>query len=108
MRDLETSMLFYSDGLGLELRDVEQWDNGRGVNYIICENSPLLTLIEADEHLQILEYPAFNLNCQNIVELYEQLKNKGFKVGELNNWSSSMNVHVDFDLYDPDGNVPLI
>lgn len=105
VRDLEISMSFYSDVLGLKLRDVEQWDNGRGANYIISENSPLLTLIETVENLQVLEYPTFNLNCKNIIDLHKKLSNQGFKVGQINNWSSNMNVHVDFDIYDPDGNI---
>lgn len=101
--DLETSMSFYSDVLGLKLRDVEQWDHVRGANYIINENSPLLTLIETKENFQIHEYPTFNLNCRNILELYKTLKNQGVKVGKINNWSSNTNIHVDFDIYDPDG-----
>lgn len=102
--DLEKSIEFYSDVLGLKLRDVEQWDNGRGANYIISENSPLLTLIETDENLQVQNHPTFNLNCSNIVELHEKLIGQGLKVGELNKWSSEINVHIDFDIYDPDGN----
>jgi lactoylglutathione lyase len=104
VRDLDISMKFYTDVLRLKLRDVEQWDNARGANYIIGDNSPLFTLIETKENFQIQEYPTFNLNCSNILELYEELYNQGVKVGELNNWSSNMNVHVDFDIYDPDGN----
>ncbi|MGE8207037.1 VOC family protein [Heyndrickxia sp. NPDC080065] len=102
--DLEISMSFYSNVLGLKLRDVEQWDHARGANYIISENSPILTLIESKENFQIQQYPTFNLNCRNILELYENLKKRGVKVGELNNWSSNMNIHVDFDIYDSDGN----
>lgn len=102
--DLEISISFYSNVLGLKLRDVEQWDNARGANYIINENSPILTLIESKENLQIQKYPSFNLNCRNIIELYEKLNKQGIKVGELNNWSSNTYFHVDFDVYDPDGN----
>lgn len=104
VRDLEQSIRFYSDVLGLTLRDVEEWDDSRGANYIIGENSPLLTLIESKDNLQVLEYPIFNLNCSNVLDLHEKFKNQGVKVGKINNWSSGMNVHVDFDVYDPDGN----
>ncbi|MGZ9584883.1 VOC family protein [Paenibacillus marinisediminis] len=101
--NLDVSIPFYSDVLGLQLRDVEQWDEGRGANYFISEHSPLLTLIETDEH-QPLKYPAFNLNCSNVTELYDLFKQRGIQVGDLNNWSSEMHVHQDFDVYDPDGN----
>lgn len=29
---------------------------------------------------------------------------QGIRVGPIKNWSSDMNVHIDFDAYDPDGN----
>ncbi|TCZ71836.1 hypothetical protein E0485_22480 [Paenibacillus albiflavus] len=99
--DLEQSLSFYSDVLGLQLRNIE--DCGRIANYVISETSPLLTLIKT-ETLQVQEYPTFNLNCTNVLELHEKLINQGKKVGHINNWSSEMNVHIDFDVYDPDGN----
>ncbi|OPA74601.1 hypothetical protein BVG16_22820 [Paenibacillus selenitireducens] len=100
--NLEQSIAFYSDVLGLALRDVEQWDEGRGANYRIGEHSPLLTLIE-DRDFQIYEQPVFNLNCSHVLDLYEKFTQQGIKVGPLHNWSSARNVHLDFDIYDPDG-----
>ncbi|MBS4201871.1 VOC family protein [Bacillus sp. FJAT-49732] len=102
--NLEESMRFYSDVLGLELRDVEQWENGRGANYIIGESSPGLTLIETKDDLHILKQPAFNLFCNDVLSIYDRLKSQGYKVGQVNKWSSVLNDHIDFDVYDPDGN----
>ncbi|MBS4196802.1 VOC family protein [Lederbergia citri] len=102
--NIEASVPFYSDVLGLKLRDVEQWENGRGANYIISENSPLLTLIETKENLHILKQPAFNLFCNDVLSIYDRLKTQGYKLGEINKWSSEMNDHIYFDVYDPDGN----
>jgi len=102
--NLEESMPFYSEVLGLELRDVEQWEDGRGANYIIGENSPGLTLIETKDDLHILKQPAFNLFCNEVLSIYDRLKSQGYKVGPVNKWSSEMNDHIDFDVYDPDGN----
>lgn len=99
--NLEESLRFYSDVLGLQLRNIE--DCGRIANYIIGENSPLLTLIKSDV-VQAHGYPTFNLNCNNVLELHEQLTSQGVKVSSINNWSSDMNVHIDFDVFDPDGN----
>lgn len=101
--NLNQSITFYSDVLGLKLRDVEQWENGRGANYLISEHSPLLTLIETAETITPHKHPTFNLNCDHIEDLYSKLKEKEIKVGELNHWSSGTNVHIDFDVYDPDG-----
>jgi len=100
--NLDQSLRFYSDVLGLQLRNIE--DCGRIANYIISENSPLITLIKT-ESLHIGKYPIFNLNCNNVLELYKKFITQEVKVGSINNWSSEMNVHIDFDVYDPDGNV---
>jgi lactoylglutathione lyase len=104
VKNLEKSISFYSEVLGLKLRDIEQWDNGRGANYIVGEDSPLLTLIETNEEICKHRYPNFNLYCHNLLEMYEGFKNHGYEVGEINHWSSGMNVHTDFDIFDPDGN----
>ena len=37
--NLDRALPFYSNVLGLQLRDVEQWDNGRGANYTIPNQS---------------------------------------------------------------------
>lgn len=102
VRNLEESVRFYSEVLHLELRDIEDWDNGRGANYIIGPDSPLLTLIESIDP-PIMSQPTFNLFCENILDWYEHLKNQGVRVGSLNKWSSEWNDHMDFDVYDPDG-----
>ncbi|MBD3918608.1 VOC family protein [Paenibacillus sp. PR3] len=99
--DLEQSLRFYSDVLGLQLRNIEEC--GRIANYIIDEKSPLLTLIKT-EGFEASEYPTFNLNCNNVLEIHEKLVAQGVKVGPIKNWSSDVNIHIDFDVYDPDGN----
>ncbi|PWV94449.1 glyoxalase/bleomycin resistance protein/dioxygenase superfamily protein [Paenibacillus cellulosilyticus] len=99
--DLEQSLRFYSDILGLQLRNIEEC--GRIANYIINESSPLITLIKTEGY-QAQDYPTFNLNYNNVLELHEKLIAQGVKVGPVKNWSSDRNVHIDFDVYDPDGN----
>jgi lactoylglutathione lyase len=101
--DLEKALPFYSEVLGLQLKEAEQWDNGRGANYLISENSPLLTLIETED-MQVLNDPVFNLNCTDVLQLHQKFTELGVEVGEINNWSSEMRVHIDFDVYDPYGN----
>ena len=101
--NLEQSFNFYSEVLNLQLRDIEEWDDGRGANYIIAPGSPLLTLIECSNP-QNLDQPLFNLSCENIQEWYDDLKEKEVKVSSINRWSSQWNDHIDFDVYDPDGN----
>ncbi|MCJ8008551.1 VOC family protein [Lederbergia wuyishanensis] len=98
MSNLEESMPFYSEVLGLKLRDVEQWENGKGANYIIGENSPGLTLIETKDDLHILKQTAFNLFCNEVLNIYDYLRSQGYKVGKVNKWSSEMNDHIDFDV----------
>ncbi|WMT39617.1 VOC family protein [Paenibacillus sp. D2_2] len=102
--NLDEALPFYSEVLGLQLRDVEQWDDGRGANYKFPNQSTLLTLIEVGESLEPSKQPNFNLVCSNILEAYEELKSKGIIVGSLNQWSSDWNDHFDFDIFDPDGN----
>jgi len=101
--NLENSIEFYSKILQLELQGIEQWEVGRGASYIISPNSPLLTLIESND-FQSLHVPSFNLNCSHILEIYDELKTKGINVGSVNRWSSERNDHIDFDIFDPDGN----
>lgn len=98
--NLEESIRFYSDILGLHLRNIEEC--GRIANFIIHDNSPLLTLIKSEE-FQVQEYPTFNLNYSHVLELHEKLQSQGVKVGPIKNWTSDRNVHIDFDAYDPDG-----
>lgn len=99
--NLEQSIAFYCDVLGLTLREIEQWENGRGANIIISDHSPLLTLIESDK-VSALEYPPFNLNCSNVIDIHNHLKEQGYKTGKINRWASENNDHIDFDVYDPD------
>ncbi|WP_166239692.1 VOC family protein [Paenibacillus turpanensis] len=101
--DLDQSVRFYSEVLKLQLRNIENWEDGRGANYKIGSDGPLLTLLEK-VNPQRLQQPAFNLCCENIVEGYEALKSQGVNVGPLNQWSSDQNDHIDFDVFDPDGN----
>ncbi|AOZ90773.1 VOC family protein [Paenibacillus crassostreae] len=102
--NLDRALPFYSDVLGLQLRNIEQWDDGRGANYIFPNQSTLLTLIEVGESCEPLKHPIFNLYCNSILEAYEELNNKGIVLGPINKWASDWNDHIDFDIYDPDGN----
>lgn len=102
--DVEKSVPFYTEVIGLTLREIENWEVGRGANFLFPNQSILLTLIEQTENFEPLKQPTFNLFCHDIVEHYEWLKSQGVKVGDLNIWSSEWNDHIDFDVYDPDGN----
>lgn len=102
--DLDRAVTFYSEVMNFQLRNIEQWDDGRGANYIFPNQTILLTLIEQTEDFQPSKQPSFNLFCQDIKEQYEQLKQNGIQVSELQVWSSEWNDHIDFDIYDPDGN----
>lgn len=102
--DLDRAVTFYSEVMNFQLRNIEQWDDGRGANYIFPNQTILLTLIEQTEDFQPLKQPSFNLFCQDIKEQYEQLKQNGIQVSELQIWSSEWNDHIDFDIFDPDGN----
>jgi lactoylglutathione lyase len=101
--NLDGSVDFYQNQLGLKLRDVENWDGDRQANFFAGENAPLLlTLIESDR-VQVLENPIFNLIAVNTNKMYESLKRKGHKVTDLEEWTSEWNHHICFDLFDPDG-----
>src|SRR5690554_3322261 len=94
VKNLDKSLPFYSDILGLQLRNIEKWDQGRGANYIIPD-SPLLTLIE-DGNIQVQKNPYFNLNCSNVLEMHERFNKKGIRTSQMNEWSSESNLHIDF------------
>lgn len=101
---LEQSISFYS-ALGLRLRGIEEWDPGRGATFFPSpehDGWPLMTLIESDK-VQVLEHPVFSLNATDVKEMHKLLGLKGFKVTELEEWTSPWNHHYMFDVYDPDG-----
>lgn len=105
VRNLENSIDFYSNLLGLRLRGIEQWENGRGATFFTdTENGrlPLLTLVESD-HVQVLSYPFFNLVTKKAADMHQVIQKEGHNVSELKKWSSEWNDHLMFDVYDPDG-----
>lgn len=102
--DLDAALPFYTEVLGLTLREVEQWEDGRGANYLLPNSSILLTLIEQKEGFEPLKHPMFNLYCPGIDAAYEELRKKNIKISSLNKWSSEWNDHLDFDVFDPAGN----
>jgi lactoylglutathione lyase len=103
--NLERSIDFYSNILGIRFRGIEHWNPGRGATFFLHPDQdvwPLMTLIEV-EKVQTLEYPAFNLNSTNVVEMQATLQSLGFHVSNLEEWTASVNHHIMFDIHDPDG-----
>ncbi|WP_284638298.1 VOC family protein [Paenibacillus silviterrae] len=106
--NLERSVLFYTETLGLTCRGIEDWGDGkRGATLIFNphpQNAALLTLAERQEEVDFKRESNFNLKCKHASELYESLQSKGCRITSLESWDSPWNHHVMFDLYDPDGN----
>ncbi|XEC94325.1 VOC family protein [Paenibacillus tarimensis] len=107
--NIERSITFYTENLGLVCRGIEDWGDGKRGATLFCnphpENAALLTLAEMKEPFQAIEPPLFNLKCSNVPELYKTLKEKGCRVTDLETWDSPWNHHVMFDVFDPDGHM---
>ncbi len=77
--DLEASIRWYTDKLGLQLYN--HW--GQGADLMVGEGETIVTMIVMDEpvHLEALRavegYPYYSLQTDNIHEVYKQLKDKG-------------------------------
>ncbi|MDQ1909690.1 VOC family protein [Paenibacillus sp. GD4] len=106
--NLERSVLFYTETLGLTCRGIEDWGDGkRGATLFFNPHPPnaaLLTLAEQQGEFDSQRKSSFNFKCKNAPEFYESLQSKGCRVTALETWNSPWNHHVMFDLYDPDDN----
>ena len=106
VRNLENSIPFYS-ALGLRFRGIEEWNPGRGATFFLApdhDGFPLMTLVES-EQVQVLDYPAFNLNATHVREMYRDLELSGYKLKPIEEWTSPCNHHIMFDVCDPDGHM---
>lgn len=105
---LERSIAFYRDSLGLVCRGIENWGDGRRGATLFFDPHPdhaaLLTLEEVEQvNASSLVCPSFNLTCENASELHQNLLKKGVRVTELETWESPWNRHLMFNAIDPDG-----
>lgn len=107
--NLEQSISFYSDILGLVCRGIEDWGDGKRGATLFCDPHPdqaaLLSLAETKGPIPVLTQPLFNFKCSDVPALHEALKVKGCRVTDLETWDSAWNHHVLFDVFDPDGNM---
>jgi lactoylglutathione lyase len=107
--NLERSILFYTETLGLVCRGIEDWGDGNRGATLFCNPHPdhaaLLSLAEMKEPFTAIERTMFNFKCSDIPEMHRALKSKGYRVTELEVWDSPWNHHVMFDMFDPDGNL---
>ncbi|MFK7697729.1 VOC family protein [Paenibacillus sp. HJGM_3] len=105
--NLERSIEFYTEMLGLHCRGIEDWGDGRrGATLFFKphpEHAALFSLAEVKGPILTSEQPAFNFKCSEIPDLHEALQVKGCRVTELESWDSPWNHHLMFDLFDPDG-----
>ncbi|GIO34545.1 MULTISPECIES: VOC family protein [Paenibacillus] len=104
---LERSIAFYSEGLGLTCRGIEDWGGGkRGATLFFNphpEHAALLTLAETDEPIAASTRNLFNFKCVDARGLHAMMQTQGYRVSELETWDSPWNKHVMFDVVDPDG-----
>ncbi|MDF2651063.1 MAG: hypothetical protein K0Q73_6868 [Paenibacillus sp.] len=105
--NLEKSITFYTETLGLVCRGIEDWGiDSRGAT-LFCnphpQNAALLSLAEMKGSFQAYDHPIFNLKCSDVSEMHKSLKAIGCRVTELETWDSPWNLHVLFDIFDPDG-----
>jgi lactoylglutathione lyase len=104
--NLERSIEYYTQVLGLVSRGVEDWGDGRRGATLFFNDSkgkPMITLAET-ENVQVHKTPLFNLNCTEVEELHSNINERGHKVSEINRWESEWNNHILFDVFDPDEN----
>lgn len=106
---LERSIAFYKEGLGLRCRGIEDMGEGkRGATLFFDphpEHASLLTLAETSDPISTSAMHHFNLKCSNARGLHVILQTRGYRVSELETWESRWNKHIMFDVTDPDGHV---
>jgi lactoylglutathione lyase len=107
--NLERSIVFYTDILGLVCRGIEDWGDGSRGATLFCnphpEHGTLLSLAEMKGPIQVVERPLIGFKCINVPEMYAELKVKGCRVTDLETWDSPWNHHILFDVFDPDGHM---
>jgi catechol 2,3-dioxygenase-like lactoylglutathione lyase family enzyme len=107
--NLERSILFYTEMLGLVCRGIEDWGDGnRGATLFFVphpEHAALLSLAETKGPITVIDRPNFNFKCSDVPGLHAALKSKGCRVTDMEKWDSPWNHHVMFDLFDPDGHM---
>jgi lactoylglutathione lyase len=107
--NLERSIKFYSEIFGLVCRDIEDWGDGRRGATLFCDPHPehaaLLTLVEMNGPIPLFESPIFGFKCINVSEMHTELKEKGCRITDLEEWDSPWNHHLLFDVFDPDGHM---
>ncbi|UVI29390.1 VOC family protein [Paenibacillus spongiae] len=107
--ELERSITFYTEVLGLVCRGIEDWGDGNRGATLFCEPHPdhaaLLSLAEVKGPIAVSPRPVLNFKCTGVPELQEGLQAKGYRVTELETWDSAWNHHVLFDVFDPDGHM---
>jgi lactoylglutathione lyase len=104
--NLERSIEYYTQVLGLVSRGIEDWGDGRrGATLFFNDpkGKPMITLAEI-ENVHVQKTPLFNLNCTEVEELHRNIKERGHKVSDINRWESEWNNHIMFDAFDPDEN----
>lgn len=107
--DLERSIEFYTQTLGLICRGIEDWGDGnRGATLFFDphpQHAALLSLVETKGPVSLSGRPGFNLTCSDVPGLHAALKEQGCRVTDLETWDSPWNHHVMFDVFDPDGHI---
>lgn len=107
--NLERSIEFYTEMLGLVCRGIEDWGDGRRGATLFCDPHPehaaLFSLAETKEPISTMARPSFNFKCSEVPELHASLQAKGCHVTSLETWDSPWNHHVMFDVFDPDGHM---
>jgi catechol 2,3-dioxygenase-like lactoylglutathione lyase family enzyme len=106
VRDLEKSVAWYRDVLGLEFAfefrpgDNEAWLNvgGVGLGLIRCQDLPKLEFTNVHGHTQ----PILQFQVENIHDVYRQLQAKGVVVSEMMYKKAG---GYSFTFRDPDGHI---
>jgi lactoylglutathione lyase len=75
--NLERSISFYTEGLGLVCRGIEDWGEGKRGATLFFDPHPeyaaLLTLAETNDPTAVASRPSFNFKCSNARELQAAL-----------------------------------
>lgn len=106
---LERSITFYTEMLGLVCRGIEDWGGGsRGATLFFQphpQDAALLSLAELKQPFPVIPFPSFNIKCDDVRTLHQELRARGCRVSDLKAWDSEWNYHVLFDVFDPDGHM---